>query len=580
MMLNKFERQKAILTKRPIRLLSRFMDSLRAALKSSFFTIILFSLLGCSQHRADQAYVGVPGGDTSSVDSLVQGLRYIREHPAEREDERVQRFLWLDQWIQSLDESNRLTPEMGREFFLDFNSFVKDPSLGRASLETIVSRAETKLGRNVANYELYLNILKDQSIESALSYVRSIEDDGISDLHFRAQQLLNLQSNRALSESRRIGVLIPFKGEFQAYGRQVMNAVQVASNLAYSDGVEFLFRDAGETEDELLESFQKLVLEDKVAGIIGPISSAASEFVFERAQIMGVPVVSLAPRENLEMYGPYSFRSTLSLEDQIEALAKLIREKMRAKRVGILYPDSRYGWDASKIAERVFDERGVQIRQFQIYPEGATDFKNELKRMTRLDYPKLRVAELCPKRDQSADEEADRPANPNCVESLNDLPPILDFEVLLVPDFADTVGLMLPTLPFLKIYGLQVVGLSGLNSMKLVERGQQHAEGVIFTDSFDVDSASVQNRLFLEKYEELAQEKPSKLAAEAFDVSMIFVSLMRKASGATTRDQIFSGLRNLYNFPGVTGEIYADQGQLRKRARLFIVRDGKIKSFQ
>jgi len=556
------------------------MGSLLAVIKSSFFPIILFGALGCSQHRANQAYVGVPGGDTSSVDSLVQGLRYIHEHPAEREDERVQRFLWLDQWIQSLERSNRLTPEMGREFWGDFNSFVKNPSLERGSLETIVSRAGTRLGRNIANYELYLNVLKDQSIESALSYVRNIEDDGISDLYSRSQQLLDLQTNRSLSESRRIGVLVPFKGEFQIYGRQVMNAVQVVSNLAYSDGVEFLFRDAGETEDELLESFQKLVLEDKVAGIIGPISSAASEFVFERAQILGVPVVSLAPRENLEMFGPYSFRSTLSLEDQIEALAKLIREKMRAKRVGLLYPDSRYGWDAAKIAEKVFDERGVEIRQIQIYPDGSTDFKSEIKRMTRLDYPKLRVNELCPKKDAKTDKEAEQASNPHCVESLNNLPPILDFEVLLVPDFADTVGLMLPTLPFLKVYGLQVVGLSGLNSTKLIERGQEHAEGVIFTDSFDVNSLSVQNRLFSQKYEELAQEKPSKLAAEAFDVSMIFVSLMRRASGATTRDQIFSGLRNLYNFPGVTGEIYSDQGQLRKRARLFIVRDGKIKSFQ
>src|SRR5690554_475719 len=61
---------------------------------------LVFLLQSCGPKRPSDSLVGVPESpsESSSLDSLLQGLRYIREHPTQREDERVQRFLWIDQW--------------------------------------------------------------------------------------------------------------------------------------------------------------------------------------------------------------------------------------------------------------------------------------------------------------------------------------------------------------------------------------------------------------------------------------------------------------------------------------------------
>lgn len=545
--------------------------------------LLSFIIVSCGKQRPARPRVGVPQeqGESSSIQSLVDGLKLIKENPTEREDERVQRFLWLDAWIARLEATGQMRPDLGEEFSQDLTAFVKEPPLSERWLRQIVERASTSVGRNIANYHLYLETLKGSSVQSALAYLERVQEDPYTDLYNRSQQLLNLQTTDALAESRKIGVLLPLSGELRAFGEQVLHAVQVAAELAFADGVEFLIHDQGETEDSLLEAFQKLSLEQNVSAIIGPITSKDSEFVFERAQILGVPVVSLAPRENLEMYGAYSFRSALTLRDQIDGLASFIRNDLRASRAAILFPDSNYGWDAVKIAEDQFPRRGIEINEIQVYEEKATDFKEQLKKITRLDFPKVRASELCPKESEADPaEEGDLPESPQkpagCVEELDQLPPIFNFEVLFVPDFADTVGLLLPTLPFLRIYGIQVVGLSGYNSSKIIERGQQHTEGVIFTDGFYAGSDDLKTRFFIERYKSLSGKQPNKVAAEAFDVAMLLVKLMKDLQGSVTRRQVLFGLQDVRNFEGVTGKLYSDGQQIRKEANLFILRDKRV----
>lgn len=536
---------------------------------------LVFLLQSCGPKRPSDSLVGVPESpsESSSLDSLLQGLRYIREHPTQREDERVQRFLWIDQWASILQSKESLNKELAQEFWADLTSFVQEPPMSRSSLQLIVARVETQLGKNVAYYQLYLNALKDSSAEEAMSYLQYVQDDEVSDLHLRALQLLELQNVKEIAESRRIGVLIPLSGQFASFGNQILGSIQALSELAYAEGIEFLIEDAGDNQDKLLESFQKLVLKERVSAIIGPVTSDASEFIFERAQILRVPVISLSPREGLEFFGNFNFRSSLSLEDQLTSVSQLIRDKMRSRRVGVLFPDSVYGWDVMERAKEAFDRYGIEIVEMQVYAKDATDFKEELKRMTRLDFPKLRANEVCAK-------DVPPEAQGNCVKSLNDLPLLYTFEVLFLPDSADKVGLILPTLPFLRMYGVQVVGLSGLNSTKLIERGQNSAEGVIFTDAFFDTGHNDRTRFFVETYSNLTKTAPGKLAAEAFDVGLLLVDQMRRIRGPVTREELVRRIANLRNFEGVTGNIFADGHQLRKQARIMLVRNGQFQEFQ
>jgi len=548
------------------------MAIFQKSLKPSFLLIVTLCAFACVRPGADQPSVGVPDRpDTgSSIDSLRQGLMYIRQNPTEREDERIQRFLWLDQWVRLLDQKGRMTPSLAQEFQQDLSNFVQNPPLSRRSLERIATRAETQIGKNVTFYQLYITGLRTTTVQDAMEALKFIEEDGVTDLYARAQQLLELQVTGEMMASRKIGVLIPLTGELASFGEAVFNAVQLVSDLDYSEGVEFVVHDIGDTEAQLLEAFQRLVLDEGVSVLMGPVTNRATEYIFERAQIMRVPTISLAPRENLEFYGNYNFRSTLTLYDQVRAVASFLRRDMRVRRVGILFPDSGFGWDAVKLAEEEFKRAGLDVTEIAIYDEGATDFKHPLQKMARLDFPRLRSDELCSAEEPKAE----------CVNSLDDLPPLLNFEALFVPDFADTVGLLMPTLPFLRIYGLQVVGLASLHDRALIERGQQHADGLIFPESFLPDSQDAKTRFFVNAYQDKNGAVPSRLAAEAFDLALLLTDLMVASGSPADRDLISQEIRRLRGFDGVTGLLNTVGQEIRRDPKFLVVRDGNFTELQ
>lgn len=528
---------------------------------------------GCAPKSTGPGFVGTPEAPSleSSYDSLMQGIRYIRQNPSERSDERIQRYLWLDQWVQILRDKNALNPDLASEFWSDLTVLVSEPPLEISPTQSILQRVGSSLGRNVALYHAYLTLMKAESIDQAMAQLRGIEDDGISDLHLRAEQLLKLQDQRSLMESRRIGVLAPLSGPYAPFGAQILNGVQLLNDLAVASGIEFIIADTGNNQDTLLEAFQTLVLKHNVAALIGPIGAEDSEFIFERAQILRVPVVSLALRENLSFFGRYNFRSSLSLQDQLASISDFVRNKLGSKKLGVLFPDSNYGWAVMDEAQKVFGRDGIESTEIQMYPKEATDFKEELKRMLRLDHPKLRSDEICP--DNLDPEEAGF----DCVANLESLPPILTFDVLFLPDSADKVGLILPTLPFLRLYGVQVVGLSGVNSAKLLERSQTAAEGLVFTESFYADADDHGARYFVETFQKAFNRPPSKLSAEVFDVGLALVDTMRKIPGPVTREEMLSRILKIRDFKGVSGEINVDRNQWRRSPRLMIVRDSQFK---
>ncbi|MDB5038071.1 MAG: hypothetical protein JWQ35_1599 [Bacteriovoracaceae bacterium] len=579
---------------------------------AKFLGVILVtaSLAGCatSLHQAPQA--GVPVGPTvsggasdASLNSLLQGLNYLREHPSTREDEKIERFLWLDQWLKILQDKNRLTPEMAQEFWGDLTSLVKEnPAVSAQGLQRINSGTQTKLGKNISYYYLYLALLKDQSLESALKNLEFVEEDSVSDLYSKSQGLLQLFKNKAMSDSRKIGVLLPLSGDLKPLGEEVLQAIQVAGNLSYANGIEFVVEDIGTSEADLLKAWDKLAVQEKVTAIIGPLTSKESELIFERAQILSIPVISLAPKEGLQGFGNYSFQSVLSLDDQVKRLAKHMADDLRAKRVAVLLPDSSYGWDVMEAAKKEFDHQGLQITQMQVYKVGTTDFKDQLRRMTRLDVPKLRKDEVCSKEKLAKDAKKDlksgepKPLAPSgaensevaappieptaCVKKPSDLRPLIDFEVLFAPDSAEAAGFLLPTLPYLRIYGVEVIGLSQYNSPKLIERAGDHAEGVIFTDGYLPNSNDFQNRFFREQYQKTAQKDPTRLSAEAFDLAMIIVKVIRDAQGPLTREMMAERLKNIRDFPGTTGSIFYEDHKLKKEPKLLTVRNGTVQELR
>jgi ABC-type branched-subunit amino acid transport system substrate-binding protein len=564
------------------------------------FSALVTSMYACSGAARSSRKAHIPSSPAtqSSYEALQQGLKYVREHPPANEEDQVQRFLWLDQWLDVLEKNRRLSKEDAKIYWQDLDAFITQPPISERSINQILDRVQTIFGRNVALYHKYEMKRHKKEQSEGVRGLEEVQEDGITDIYDRSQELIKLnRMDTSDVSSRKIGVLLPLSGKLSGFAKDVVYSIQLAANLSYSDGVEFVIEDIGTNEAQLIKAWERLVFNEKVVAVLGPLTTKESEIIFERAGLLSVPVISLAPKEDLDLFGSYAFQSTLTIADQLESLADFIRSDLRAKKVAIVSPDSSYGWDVVERAIHKFQRKGLKIMEMQVYPSRATDFKGPLSRITRLDFPKLRKFELCPKEEETPEEEAaaeelkpevsaeiveevKKEEPKNCVEKLTELQPVLDFEVLFVPDFANTIGLLLPTLPYLRMYGVQVVGLSGLHSKTLLQRGGEAAEGVIFTDGFLASSKDFQTTFFRERYKKLSRKEPSRFAAEAFDLAMIAVEIMKQDDGPSSRGGFVNKLKNIKRFPGVTGEISYDDRVLRKEPKVIIVRNNKFRELR
>jgi len=127
------------------------------------------------------------------------------------------------------------------------------------------------------------------------------------------------------------------------------------------------------------------------------------------------------------------------------------------------------------------------------------------------------------------------------------------------------------------MYGIQVIGLSGLHSKKLIKRAGSSAEGVIFTDGYLGSDDKFQTRFFREAYKKIAGTEPTRFAAEVYDLAILVLELMKQGGGMASRGVFVNRLREIRNFPGVTGMISYKNKILRKEPQLIIVRNKEFR---
>ncbi len=129
----------------------------------------------------------------------------------------------------------------------------------------------------------------------------------------------------------------------------------------------------------------------------------------------------------------------------------------------------------------------------------------------------------------------------------------LDIEILLVADVLPQAGI---TIRRLRESGLEipVIGATGLDRIAYLENFAGVAEGSYVTTLFNphLDYTEVKN--FVELYQDKYGMMPDSWAAQAYDTVIILQAAIEDA-GSSDADSIAVALRELKDWPGVTGRL-------------------------
>jgi ABC-type branched-subunit amino acid transport system substrate-binding protein len=394
-------------------------------------------------------------------------------------------------------------------------------------------------------------------------YPESIPEARFQDTYARIRDHLFVRKNT-------VGAVLPLSGRFAVFGQKALQGIQAALGFqapySNSDGAEeysLVVKDSGADPLQAAQAVRDLAETEQVIAIIGPIFSRTTRVAAEAAEKSDIPLISLSPDPEVPGLGRNIFRRSLVDEQQIDALVRLVHDRLTMTRFAFLYPDNSYGNEMMNLFWDKLELRGAEVVAAESFPPGQTDFGPQIRAMVGLN------------RKMTPEEQALKESGFDI-----ELEPIIDFDALFIPADFQTVGLLAPQLAFYDVNEVLLIGTDGWNSPWLVELGEHYVEGALFTGGYIADIGDPIVREMIQKYWLTFGEDPQPIAVQAYDIA----SIIRKGveSGEVrNRSSLREFIMGLENQPSAEGPLTTDEkGDILQTPLLLTVVDGEIVPFQ
>ncbi len=425
---------------------------------------------------------------------------------------------------------------------------------------------------------------KNHRMDQALNYYRSLATQfpqSAQGLKANAEMAL-LQASQNV-DSRVIGAILPLTGKNANIGQHALNSIRIGLGLNKADSRFRLavFDSQGSAELAKL-GVEKLLRDDRAIALIGGLSSKEALSAGQRANTLGVPFIGLSQKSGLTALGDFVFRNSLTAEMQVDRLVQYAFEKLGARRFAVLYPNDAYGVEFANIYWDHVLARGGQVTAAQVYDSKENDFTSVVQKLVGTYHVDARAEEY---RERLKERELDKKekSEKNKTKSTrthdvqeNLLPPIVDFDVIFIPDTGKTLGQVIAFMKVSDVLQMTYLGTNIWNSPDLGKRAGVHSNSVYFVDALDLNDATIRETPFFKDYFSEYNEEPTLIEMQTFESAKILRDLI--VSGSTSRDTLASNLRSLGRATGVTGQLrMSTHRELERPLSILSLDAGQIK---
>jgi len=340
-----------------------------------------------------------------------------------------------------------------------------------------------------------------------------------------------------------VGMVNPLTGDAATYGVSHKNGLDIAFGEINGAGgvkgqeIELVTHDDAGDPKQAAAGAQKFADQRRVLAITGSCLSSntlAMVPITDKTHLPHTAVSSSTPK--LSGMSRYFFRMAVQDSRVGILMADLLSQKLKVKKVAILYPNNDYGKGLMAAIEEKLKQYGVSVVSNQAYLATDKDYSALLTVIKAADVDALALAGTYT-------------------------------DSALITKQARGIAFNKP-----------IVGGTGLYSPKFIEIAGDAAEGAYFLGAFVATNPDPAVQAFVKKYKEKYGMEPDTFAALAYDQGYVLKSAMEKAAakGAITRENIRDAMAAT-NYKGITGTVTFDDKGDWVRPYLFItVKDGKF----
>ncbi len=427
--------------------------------------------------------------------------------------------------------------------------------------------------------------------------------------HPNAQQAIQLMETlhqHLAYAPNTIGCLLPLSGPYKLYGQRALNGIELALNLMQVGEqpvpVKLVIEDSASQDDQAVQGVRALA-DSRVGAIIGPIITATA--AAREAQRLNIPMVTFTQKPGVPAIGDYIFRHFITPQNQVSSLVDYFVHQVGLRDFAILYPKEAYGRTFMTLFWDEVVRQGGRITGVEAYDPKQTDFAVQIKKLVGAYYPlrkDLKASSVVkikenPYYQQHAvrmdrledllpdpvtrlaglffqDPDQDRVKGPAIGRKQQEtgIDPIIDFDVLFIPDAPKAAGMILPQLAFYDVRDIYLAGTNLWHSPQLIEMTQAYAQSAVMVDGFFKESQSDTVMGFVETYKSIYQKEPGLIEAFAFDTARVLLDIISQPD-MQYRHTLRNVLQQVIEVEGVTGSLaFDEEGEAVKNLSLLQVK--------
>lgn len=340
----------------------------------------------------------------------------------------------------------------------------------------------------------------------------------------------------------KIGLITPLTGDVKTFGESTKNAFNIALEEYAKTGkykIVPIIADDRNDPTEGANAALKLISQDKVLAIVGPLTSKVAIPVSEIANSNKTPMISgtaTSPKVTFSdgKRKPYVFRACYIDPFQGTIGANFAIKQLKAKTAAVLYDvGNDYSKGLAEYFKATFAKGGGNVVAYESYQKDDVDFSALI---TKVGMKKP--------------------------------------EVIYVPDYYNKVALIAKQI---REKGLKsaLIGGDGWDSPELIKIAGNSIVGGSFTNHYSPDRKDPIADAFIKKYKEKFGNVPDALGALGYDSTVMLLKVLDNVK-RPTQEEIMKALAAVKNFKGVTGSISFDKNgdAIKSAVILKVEKDG------
>ena len=345
----------------------------------------------------------------------------------------------------------------------------------------------------------------------------------------------------ASGDTVKFGFVTAYTGPGAAYGQAEKEGAELAVEEINKDPktkmkIDLVTYDSKLNKAEAINAFKRLIEQDKVLAIQGPMTSGeifAAGPIAQQAKVAVFGTSTTAPK--VTDIGDYIFRNAIPGKLAIPTTVKKAHDKLGFKKVAVMYSnnnDQMVG--ENEIYQQTFKDMGIDVVATETFADKDTDFSAQLTKI--------------------------QAANPDviCIAGFYQ-------EGALIVKKAREMGMNQP-----------IIGNNGFNSPQYIKQAGDAANGTLVATPWNPDRKSDKAQNFRKAFVAKYGHEPDQFAAQNYDAFYIMHEAAEKSGSTTDRKKFRDALAQIKNFEGATGKFEFDENRDPKMdLDVLQVQDGK-----